>query len=86
MKIIKQADTSSWSYRATCDKCESELQVEPGDLCHIHHEGYDMREPAWDEYYASCPVCSGIVGVPESKIPKALRISVQQKYAAVGNR
>lgn len=86
MKVLKQVDTSSWGYRVTCNKCDSELMVESSDLRHLHHEGYDMSEPAWDEYFASCPICSNIVGVPESKIPKALQVSVKSKSSSVGNR
>lgn len=85
MKILKQEDTSKWGFRTTCDNCDSELLVEASDLHHLYHEGYGMREPSWDEYFATCPVCSKIVGIPESKIPKALRVSVKAKSGPVGN-
>lgn len=84
MKIIKQSDTSQWSFRATCDNCDSELQVEAGDVKHIHHPGYDQREPAYDEYYATCPVCSAKIEVPESKMSKALKVKTKTKSSYGG--
>jgi hypothetical protein len=84
VKIIKQADTAEWSFRATCDNCDSELQVEANDVKFVSHPDYGPREPGWDEYYATCPVCSSKIGIPESKVPKALRIKAKSKSSYGG--
>lgn len=78
MKIIKKADTTQWSHRVTCDMCDSELQVESSDVKYQYHEGYDQREPAYDEYYTFCPVCSVKIDIPDDKIPKALKVQVKK--------
>lgn len=79
MKILKQVDVGEWSLRVTCDSCDSELQVEANDVNHQYHEGYDQREPAWDEYYAFCPVCSTKIGFSEDKIPKVVKVKLKSK-------
>lgn len=78
MKIIKKTDTDAWSHKYTCDKCETEMEIEKGDLCHQHHSGYG-RESDYDEFYCFCPICHDKIVVVSSKIPKAVQVLVKQK-------
>lgn len=79
MKILKQVDVGDWSIRATCDSCDSELQVEANDIKFVSHPDYGPREPGWDEYYVNCPVCSTKIGFSEDKIPKAVKLKAKSK-------
>ncbi len=78
MKILKKEDTSNWGYKCTCFGCDSELLVEAKDVGHQHFDG-DPREPGYDKYTANCAVCSQQIVIPESKIPKVLRVEIQNR-------
>lgn len=81
MKVLKTTDTSKWSYKFTCGQCDSELEAERGDVKHEHYSG-DFREPSYDSYSVSCPVCQRTQTVPTDKIPKALQIQIKNKKFA----
>ncbi len=81
MKILKKQDVSNWTHKHTCANCESELEVEPKDLTHTHYDG-DMREPGYDNFNASCAVCSQSFTVPIAKIPKLIQIEAKNRSAA----
>lgn len=84
MKIIKKQDVSQWTYKYTCDMCDSELEVESKDIRHQHYDG-DFREAPYDEFKASCAVCSVIFTIPNNKIPKLIQIEAKdrtQRYSA----
>ena len=38
MKVLKKQDVSGWSYKYTCDNCESELEVESKDLIYAKYD------------------------------------------------
>jgi hypothetical protein len=78
MKVLKTTDTSKWSYKFTCAQCESELEAERGDVKHQHYSG-DFREPSYDVYTVSCPICKRSQTIPMDKIPKALQIQIKNK-------
>lgn len=84
MKVIKKQDVSGWTYKHTCTNCESELEAEPKDLTHTHYNG-DMREPGYDTFTASCPVCFQSFSVAPTKIPKLIQIQVKQRSTSSGN-
>ncbi len=86
MKVIKKEDTSNWGYKHTCSGCDTELLVEAKDVRHQRIDG-DPREPGWDKYTANCSECGGEIGIPESKIPKILRVEIQnrtKRYSGTG--
>lgn len=80
MKVIKKQDTTQWSHKHTCDKCDSELEVEPKDLRHKHYDG-DFRDPAYDVYLAQCPVCADEFTISSKRIPKLIQIEAQERTA-----
>lgn len=78
MKVIKKEDVSNWGYKHTCSGCDSELLIEAKDVRHQRFDG-DPREPGYDKYTAECVVCSQPIIIPESKIPKILRVEIQNR-------
>jgi hypothetical protein len=83
MKIIKQVDTSAWRYSVTCKTCDSELEADANDIRHEHFVG-DMREPSYDSYYMTCPVCFSRIDVDKVKLPKALQVKVKSNASSSG--
>lgn len=81
MKVIKKEDISNWTYKYTCSNCDSELEVESGDLKYTRHDG-DMREPGYDKYTANCAVCSNMFTILESKIPKLIKLAAKNKSSS----
>src|SRR5713226_9368347 len=77
MKVLKQIDTSNWTYKHTCVTCESELEAEKIDIKFHHHNG-DQREPGYDSWSAKCPVCSSSFNIPTNKIPKAVQVEIKR--------
>jgi hypothetical protein len=78
MKIIKKVDTSTWSYKHTCDTCDTELEVEKSDVKYQYFEGYG-KDPDWDEWKAICPICFTAFNVPLENIPRAVRVEIRNK-------
>jgi hypothetical protein len=76
MKVLKRVDTSNWSYKRTCTICESELQVEKGDVKYKYHRG-DQRDPDYETWHATCPVCQNEFPVPEKELSKALKVEIK---------
>lgn len=79
MKIIKKTDTNAWAHSVTCDKCDSELEVEKNDLYFKHYPGDCRGESAYDKFYCYCPVCHDQINILNEKIPKAVQVEVKQK-------
>src|SRR5271169_4737576 len=77
MKVLKKIDTTLWRYRQICVKCESELEAEPGDVLYHYYPG-DCRDPGYETWTITCPVCSHVIDVPPSKIPKAVQVVIQK--------
>lgn len=82
MKILKKPDTN-WSLRHTCTNCTAELEVEKGDVKYHSYPG-DQRDPGYDTWTATCPVCSALIDVPVSKIPKAVQVEIKRGLASSG--
>lgn len=78
MKVIKKPDVSDWSYKWTCSGCDTELMVEAQDITCRYYDG-DIREPGYHSYSANCCECGCSISVPESKIPKILRVAIQKR-------
>jgi hypothetical protein len=81
MKIIKKVDVSGWSRPHTCTKCDSQLEVEKGDLIYYYYAG-DQRDPSYESFSAKCPVCNDSFCVPNDAIPKIIRLEVKAKGAS----
>lgn len=81
MKVLKTADTSKWSYKFTCPQCESLLEAERGDVKYEHHDGC-IRDPDYDTWTVSCPICQRSQNIPEKDIPKALQVQIKNKQFA----
>jgi hypothetical protein len=78
MKIIKQADTSLWSCRFTCDECDSELEAAAADVRYKYYPG-DCRDPSYENYDVECPICHKIKNLTSKNIPKAVRLQAKNK-------
>lgn len=83
MKIISRQDTSSWKHKHTCDECATVLEVESGDIKYKNYPG-DIREPGYDIWEATCPVCSEDFDIPESILPKAVKVEIKRGLASPG--
>ena len=81
MKILKKPD-SNWSYKHTCIKCDAELEVEKSDVSMRHFDG-DQREPSYDSFTAACPVCQDTFSIPENKIPKIVKVEMEQAKSKI---
>lgn len=77
MKILKRPDTQ-WSYKHTCSNCTAELEVEKSDVKHTSYPG-DFREPGYETWSATCPICMVSFTIPESKLPKAVQVEIKDK-------
>jgi hypothetical protein len=82
MKIIKRPD-STWSYKHTCKQCTAELEVEKGDVKHHSYNG-DQREPGYETWQATCPVCSSAFDIPINVIPKIVQIEIKNGLPSAG--
>lgn len=82
MKIINKVDTAAWSYKIDCARCETELEVERGDLHTQHYPGDCRGESAYDKFFCYCPVCKGQINILNDKIPKAVQVEVLQKKSS----
>lgn len=80
MKVIKKENVKDWNYKITCEKCNSELEVEAKDLTHTRYDG-DYRESGYDSYHAYCAVCSGQLIVPSNSIPKLIQVETKSRAA-----
>lgn len=83
MKIIKQIETKDWIHTFTCSECETELEGNAGDL-NFRHEAGDFRDPSYDVWSFSCPVCSHVTSIREDKIPKAIRVLKKKNAGSRG--
>lgn len=77
MKILKRPDTA-WSLKHTCVNCTAELEVEKGDVKFHSHPG-DFRDPGYETWSASCPICSANFDIPVTKIPKAVQVEIKNR-------
>lgn len=82
MKILKRPDTA-WSLKHTCSHCTAELEVEKGDVKHNSYPG-DFREPGYETWSATCPICSVSFDIPVTKIPKAVQVEIKRGLPAAG--
>jgi len=80
MKVLKRPDTS-WSYKHTCAQCTAELEVEKSDVKYHHYSG-DFREPEYETWQATCPVCSSVFSINEKNIPKIVQIEIKSNRTA----
>ena len=78
MKIIKAPDTN-WSRKHTCSNCTAELELDKGDVKYQYHSG-DFRDPSYETWTATCPVCHTNFNVPESSIPKAVQVEIKKRH------
>lgn len=78
MKILKKAESTAWKHVFTCGKCESELEAEAIDVVHEHHAG-DMRDPSYDSYHVTCPVCSQKHILTFVEMPKVVQLEAQKR-------
>lgn len=76
MKILKTHNPADWSLKLTCNKCDSELEVEAKDVGHEWMNG-DMREPGYDSYAIQCPVCEEVIDLSKDKLPKVVQLQAQ---------
>jgi len=76
MKILKRVDTNNWSYKYTCTQCESELEVEKGDIKYQFHSGYG-RETDYETWTATCPVCQNHFHIPDKNFSSALKVEIK---------
>ena len=80
MKVLKKTDTSKWSWRTKCVKCESELEAERGDIKHsLSEDDGPFRPGSIDLWTITCPMCSNEIYLSEKEIPKLLQMEVKQK-------
>jgi hypothetical protein len=78
MKIIKKAYIQVWSYRHTCHKCDTEMEIEKSDVHTQYYSGYG-REEDYDQFYCFCPVCRGKIVLVSARIPKAVQFEIKQR-------
>lgn len=76
MKIIKQVDVSNWTYRFTCQDCDSELEADHNDI----KSGGDGHGGV--EFYVYCSICHTKTDVNTEDVPKALQIKVKNKSSS----
>ena len=72
-----------WSYTFMCSECDSELQADASDLIHHHYDG-DQREPGYETWCITCPVCAHSTIVKDDKIPKIVKINHAKKQSYGG--
>jgi hypothetical protein len=77
MKIIKKTDTINWSCKYTCDKCDTEMEVEKGDLKYKYLEADRPGGIGDDTFSFYCPECHDKVEMITAKIPKLVQIEVK---------
>jgi len=78
MKVLKQPDTT-WSMKHTCTHCTAELEVEKSDVKFTSYPG-DFRDPGYDTWTATCPVCSNAFHIKEATIPKVVQIEIKKRH------
>ena len=83
MKILRKLDTSQWNYKYTCGKCDTEMEVEKGDLKYKYMDG-DRNEMGQDTFAFNCPACGDVSFVPLVRIPKLVQIEVKKGVPAAG--
>ncbi len=77
MKVLKRPDTA-WSYKHTCSTCTAELEVEKSDVKFSSYPG-DFREPGYETWSATCPICQHGFNIPVTAIPKAVQVEIKNK-------
>lgn len=76
MKVIQMPNTS-WSHKHTCANCTAVLEVEKTDVKYYSYPG-DQREPGYETWSATCPVCRVQFNIPETNIPKPVQVEIKQ--------
>lgn len=77
MKVLKAPDTN-WTRKHTCSTCTAELEVEKTDVTYQFHSG-DMRDPSYETWTATCPLCKTSFNIPESSLPKAVQVEIKKR-------
>ena len=78
MKVLKRPDTN-WSIKHTCANCTAELEVEKNDVKFHSYPG-DFRDPGYETWSATCPVCSAGFDIAVAKIPKAVQVEIKNRH------
>lgn len=79
MKVIKKTEITNWSHKHICGNCDSELEVESTDIKYTLHDG-DQRDPSYETWSATCPVCSNSFNIAPDKIPKLIRVEAKNRF------
>ena len=82
MKVIKAPDLN-WTRKHTCSTCTAELEVEKSDVKYQYHSG-DQRDPSYETWTATCPICKVDFHIPESSIPKGVQVEIKKKRSDNG--
>ena len=77
MKVIKAPNTV-WSYKHTCGTCTAELEVEKSDVKYEYYAG-DFRDPSYENWTATCPICKHGFNIPANNIPKAVQVEIKDR-------
>lgn len=67
MKVISEPSKEAWAHRHTCDRCESQLEIEVGDFTRTIHDQRDGSAAV-----VMCPTCGADQWIDLAVIPKAL--------------
>lgn len=78
MKILKKVEVNTWKHVFTCTKCESELEADASDVVHEHHAG-NIRDPSFDTYHVTCPVCEYKHSLSFKEMPKVVQLEAQKR-------
>lgn len=78
MKVVKKLDIAAWRKRFECKTCESQLEIEAGDVKYEYHSGYG-RDTDYETWTVRCPVCQTQHNVVKTDIPKAVQIAIKSK-------
>ena len=79
MKVLKTTDITEWNYKHICNTCDSELEVEGKDIKYTYHDSCDPREPSYETWQATCPICKESFNIPADKIPKLIRVEAKSR-------
>jgi hypothetical protein len=82
MKVLKRPNTS-WTMKHTCSQCTAQLEVEKGDLKFSSYPG-DYRDPGYETWTATCPICAVPFNITASSIPKVVQLEVKRGLASPG--
>jgi hypothetical protein len=78
MKIIKKVDITNWKLEHTCDKCETEMEVEKSDIRYQLSKADRPSDNDQDTFYFLCPVCIDTIYIDPDKLPKVLQVLLKR--------